>query len=101
MNCVIYARYSSDGQREESVEGQLRECKEFAERHNMIVLSSYIDRARSAVTDDRPEFQQMIHDVAMMVGVGGTSKTGKVHHYYKCGNAIYKKSCNKKTVQKA
>ena len=37
----------------------------------------------------------------MMVGVGGTSKTGKVHHYYKCGNVIYKKSCDKKTVQKA
>ena len=64
MRCVIYARYSSDGQREESVEGQLRECKEFAERHNMTVLSSYIDRARSAVTDDRPEFQQMIRDSA-------------------------------------
>ena len=37
----------------------------------------------------------------MMVGVGGTSKTGKVHHYYKCGNLIYKKSCDKKTIQKA
>ena len=37
----------------------------------------------------------------MMVGVGGTSKTGKVHHYYKCGNLIHKKSCDKKTVQKA
>ena len=36
-----------------------------------------------------------------MVGVGGTSKTGKVHHYYKCGNAIYKKSCDKKTAKKA
>jgi len=36
----------------------------------------------------------------MMVGTGGTSKTGKVHHYYKCGNAIYKKSCDKKTVKK-
>jgi len=34
------------------------------------------------------------------VGTGGTSKTGKVHHYYKCGNAIYKKSCDKKTVKK-
>jgi len=40
-------------------------------------------------------------DGAMMVGVGGTSKTGKVHHYYKCSNQIYKKSCDKKTVQKA
>jgi hypothetical protein len=37
---------------------------------------------------------------AMMVGVGGTSKTGKVHHYYKCSNLIYKKSCDKKTVKK-
>ena len=39
-------------------------------------------------------------DGAMMVGGGGTSKTGKVHHYYKCGNVIYKKSCTKKTVKK-
>ena len=31
MNGVIYARYSSDNQREESIEGQLRECKEYAE----------------------------------------------------------------------
>jgi hypothetical protein len=37
---------------------------------------------------------------AMMVGVGGTSRTGKVHHYYKCGNIIYKKSCDKRTVKK-
>ena len=36
----------------------------------------------------------------MMVGTGGTSKTGKVHHYYKCGNALYKKSCKKKAVKK-
>ena len=40
-------------------------------------------------------------DGVMMVGVGGTSKTGKVHHYYKCGNVIYKKSCTKKTIRKA
>jgi len=36
----------------------------------------------------------------MMVGVGGTSKTGKVHYYYKCGNRIYKKSCDKKPMKK-
>jgi len=40
-------------------------------------------------------------DGVMMVGVGGTSKTGKVHHYYKCSNIIYKKSCNRKAVRKA
>jgi len=64
MNAVIYARYSSDGQREESIEGQLRECKEYAERHNITVISTYIDRALSAKTDDRPQFQNMIRDSA-------------------------------------
>jgi DNA invertase Pin-like site-specific DNA recombinase len=45
MKAVIYARYSSDGQREESIEGQLRECKEYAEKNNITVLGTYIDRA--------------------------------------------------------
>jgi len=61
---TIYARYSSDGQREESIEGQLRECKEYAERQNMVVISTYVDRAVSARTDNRPEFQKMITDSA-------------------------------------
>ena len=59
---MIYARYSSDSQREESIEGQLRECKAFAERNGMTILTSYIDRALSAKTDNRPEFQRMIKD---------------------------------------
>ena len=64
MKAVIYARYSSDSQREESIEGQLRECKEYAERNGITVLSAYIDRALSAKTDNRPEFQRMIKDSA-------------------------------------
>lgn len=62
MKAVIYARYSSDMQREESIEGQIRECKEYAERNGITILSTYIDRAMSAKTADRPEFQRMIHD---------------------------------------
>lgn len=62
MKAIIYARYSSDGQREESIEGQLRECKEYAERQNLTIIGTYIDRALSAKTDDRPEFQRMISD---------------------------------------
>ena len=62
MNGIIYARYSSDGQREESIEGQLRECREYAEKHNITIIGTYIDRALSAKTDNRPEFQQMISD---------------------------------------
>ena len=64
MKAVIYARYSSDSQREESIEGQLRECKEYAEKHGLTILNTYIDRALSAKTDNRPEFQKMIKDSA-------------------------------------
>ena len=64
MKAVIYARYSSDNQREESIEGQLRECKEYAEKNGIMILRSYIDRALSAKTDNRPEFQNMVQDSA-------------------------------------
>ncbi len=67
MNAVIYARYSSDSQREESIEGQLRECTAFAEREGYTVLQHYIDRAYSATTDNRPEFQRMISDSAKII----------------------------------
>ena len=62
MNGVIYARYSDDSQREESIEGQIRECLEYAEKEGMTVLNTYIDRAYSAKTDARPQFQKMIED---------------------------------------
>jgi len=62
MTAVIYARYSSDNQREESIEGQLRECTAFAEKNDITILRPYIDRAFSAKTDNRPEFQNMIRD---------------------------------------
>ena len=62
MKAVIYARYSSDNQREESIEGQIRECTAFAEKNDITVLKHYIDRAYSAWTDHRPAFQEMIKD---------------------------------------
>ena len=64
MKAVIYARYSSDNQREESIEGQIRECTAYCERNGITVLGSYIDRAMSARTDKRPDFQRMILDSA-------------------------------------
>lgn len=62
MNTVIYARYSCDNQREESIEGQLRECRVYAEKKDIKLVGTYIDRAMSAKTDNRPEFQQMVKD---------------------------------------
>ena len=64
MRGVIYARYSSDNQREESIEGQIRECKVFAEKNGIDIIGSYIDRAFSAKTDNRPDFQRMVKESA-------------------------------------
>ena len=124
MTAVIYARYSSDNQREESIEGQIRECTAYAEKNGITIVKHYIDRAISAKTDNRPEFQQMIKDSdkklfdkaeddyllttklfcgccgALMFGESGTSRTGEVHRYYKCATAKKHKGCKKKTVRK-
>lgn len=64
MKAVIYARYSSERQREESIEGQLRECKKYAEYHDIKIVGTYIDRALTGKTDKRPEFQRMVRDSA-------------------------------------
>ena len=64
VKAVIYARYSSDNQREESIEAQIRAVRDFALHNNVIIVGEYIDRAKSATTDRRPEFQKMIADLA-------------------------------------
>ena len=64
MKAVIYARFSSDRQREESIEGQIRECMEYAQRQGITVVGEYIDRAKSAAKDidKRENFLRMIRD---------------------------------------
>ena len=61
---VIYARYSSSSQTEQSIEGQLRVCREYCEREGYRVIEEYIDRATSASKDinKRVEFLRMIKD---------------------------------------
>ncbi len=61
-NAVIYARFSSHAQNEQSIEGQLKECYAFAERSGLRIIHEYIDRALTGTTDKRPEFLQMIED---------------------------------------
>ncbi len=60
MNIVIYARYSSHSQTEQSIEGQLHTCYEYARNNGHIVIGEYIDRAQSGTTDSRVEFQRSI-----------------------------------------
>lgn len=63
MKTVIYARYSSERQNEQSIEGQLRECYAYAKAHGLTVVKEYIDRAISGkAAENREAFQQMITD---------------------------------------
>ena len=59
---VIYARYSSDKQTEQSIEGQLRVCKDYAQRNDIVILDTYIDRAMTGKNDHRGSFQRMMKD---------------------------------------
>lgn len=64
MNAVIYARYSSHGQTEQSIEGQLRDNYAWAKQQGVTVVGEYIDRALTGTKDQRPDFQRMIEDAA-------------------------------------
>jgi predicted site-specific integrase-resolvase len=59
---VIYARFSSDRQTEQSIDGQVRDCRAFCERNNYQIVAQYVDRAMSGKFDKRPDFQKMIRD---------------------------------------
>ncbi len=59
---VIYARYSSDSQRDVSIEQQYAACEAYAARQGVTVIEHYADRAISGKTDNRPAFQRMMRD---------------------------------------
>lgn len=61
-NAIIYARYSSERQNEQSIESQLRVCNEYAQRNGLNVVDSYIDKAMTGTNDNRPSFQRMLSD---------------------------------------
>lgn len=63
MKAFIYARFSSENQRDESIDAQLRACRDYCAHNGWEVAGEYIDKAFSARTDDRPDFQRMISDV--------------------------------------
>ena len=59
---VIYARYSSERQTEQSIEGQLRICNDYAKRNDIVIVGTYIDRAMTGTNDNRIDFQRMLKD---------------------------------------
>ncbi len=62
MKVAIYARYSSDNQRDASIADQLRICREFAARQGWIVVQEFTDHAISGATLLRSGFQALMRD---------------------------------------
>lgn len=62
IKAVAYARFSSDNQRDESIDAQLRAINEYAKKNNIKIIDEYIDRAKTGTNADRTGFQQMISD---------------------------------------
>lgn len=59
---ALYARFSSDNQRTESIDAQIRAMTEYCRQQHWQIVATYTDEAKSATTDNRPQFQQMVSD---------------------------------------
>ena len=59
---VIYARFSCERQTEQSIEGQLHVCQDYAARNDIVIVDTYIDRAMTGTNDNRKDFQRMLKD---------------------------------------
>jgi site-specific DNA recombinase len=95
---AIYARFSSDNQREESIDAQLRACEDYANQYGIIIVKTYVDRAKSATSDKRPAFQEMIE--ASDQKVFDTIIVHKLDRFSrdKCDSALYKRRLKKNGI---
>jgi len=62
LRAACYARFSSELQRNESIDAQIRAIEKYTKDNNLILVNKYIDMAKSGKNDDRPDFLQMISD---------------------------------------
>lgn len=63
MRTAVYARYSAGPrQTDQSIEGQVRVCKDYCKQRGLTITEIYADKHISGKTDDRPEFQRLIAD---------------------------------------
>jgi len=91
---VIYARYSSERQTEQSIEGQLRECMEYAENNEIIIVDSYIDRAMTGTNDNRTDFQRLLKDAQK-----GAWDVVLVYKFDRFSRNKYEMAIHKKTLR--
>lgn len=94
-----YARFSSDNQRSESIDAQIRAMNQFCKQNHWQVVSTYTDEARSATTDNRPQFQQMITDSSK--GLFDIVLVHKLDRFSRdrYDSAIYKKKLKRNKVR--
>ena len=97
---VIYARYSpGPNQRDESIEGQIRECRDVAKRHGLMVIHEYKDARFTGTNDERPEFQRMLRDADRgLFDVVITWKTDRFARN-RYDSAIYKQRLKKNGIK--
>ena len=93
MLAVIYARYSSRSQTEQSIEGQLLACEAYAEQKNITIIDQYIDRALTGRNDNRPNLQRMIADSKR-----GTFDTVLLYQYDRLSRDTYDDGYYKKIL---
>ena len=94
QTAVIYCRYSSDSQTEQSIDGQLRVCTEYAKSRDILILNTYIDRAMTGTNDNRPDFQRMIKDSAKR-----TFNIVLVYKFDRFSRNKYETAMHKKTLK--
>ena len=63
MKAIAYARYSSNNQREESIDAQFRAIREYCDKNNIVLVETFADEAMTGKNDDREDFQNMIKAV--------------------------------------
>ena len=60
MKVALYARYSSERQRDSSIADQFRNCERFLEEKGWAIAARYKDEAKSGATADRPGYRKML-----------------------------------------
>ena len=95
---ALYARFSSDNQRTESIDAQIRAMKSYCKQQHWQIVATYIDEARSATTDNRPDFQRMISDSSR--GIFDVVLVHKLDRFSRnrYDSAIYKSKLKKNNV---
>lgn len=59
---ALYARFSSNNQRDESIDAQERAIRKYAEENDIEIVEEYIDRSKTGTNTDREAFQRMLND---------------------------------------